>query len=105
MPSSLSTLNLHILLEQTKTGRTVALIAELTDCRVEADSRNEALVAIQALVNDRLSQVEVIPLEVSLKPSDRENPWTEFIGMFEGDAEFAEIAAELQAERDRDDLA
>jgi hypothetical protein len=36
---------------------------------------------------------------------ERENPWTEFIGMFEGDAEFAAIAAELRAERELDDVA
>ncbi|WP_339385968.1 hypothetical protein [Calothrix rhizosoleniae] len=29
-----------------------------------------------------------------------DNPWTEFIGMFEGDDEFAELTAELRAERE-----
>jgi predicted RNA polymerase sigma factor len=29
----------------------------------------------------------------------RETPWTEFIGMYEGDADFAEIMAEMRAER------
>ena len=53
-------------------------------------------------MSDRLSSVEVLPLEISLKEPVRENPWTEFIGMFEGDAEFAEMAAQWQAERDQD---
>jgi hypothetical protein len=58
--------------------------------------------AIQGLVSDRLSKVEVLPLAVSLNRPRQENPWTEFIGMFEGDAEFAEMAAEWQAEREQD---
>lgn len=29
----------------------------------------------------------------------RENPWTEFMGMYKDDPVFAEIAAELRAER------
>jgi hypothetical protein len=105
--TSTSAFNLHILLKQTEAGRTIASIAELANFQVEADTRKEALAAIQALVSDRLNNVEVLPLEVSLKQPDRENPWTEFIGMFERDAEFAEIAAQWQAEReqDADDLA
>jgi hypothetical protein len=102
MLSSTSAFNLHVLLEQTETGRTIASIAELANCQVEADTRKEALQAIQELVSDRLSRVEVLPLEVSLKQPVRENPWTEFIGMFEGDAEFAQMAAQWQAERDQD---
>jgi hypothetical protein len=92
--------NFHVLLKQTDSGRVVASIAELANCQVEAETRNEALVAIQALVGDRLSDVEVLPLEVSLKGVEGKNPWTEFIGMFEGDTEFAEMAAQLRAERE-----
>jgi predicted RNase H-like HicB family nuclease len=107
MPSSTTALNFHVLLEQTATGRTIASIAELANCQVEADTRKEALEAIQELVSDRLNNVEVLPLEVSLSEPERENPWTEFIGMFEGDDEFAEMAAQWQAERNQatDDLA
>ncbi|MEL7315500.1 MAG: hypothetical protein AAFN08_11145 [Cyanobacteria bacterium J06559_3] len=102
MPSSTADFNFHILLEQTKTGRTIASVAELANCQVEAATRQEALTAIRRLVSDRLSQVEVLPLSVSLQESDSDNPWTEFIGMFEGDAEFAAIAAEWRAEREQD---
>jgi len=92
--------NFHVLLKRTDSGRVLASIAELADCQVEAETRKEALVAIQALVGDRLSDVAVLPLEVSVKGIEAENPWTEFIGMFEGDAEFVEIAAQLRAERE-----
>jgi hypothetical protein len=43
---STSELNLHILLEQTAAGRTIASIAELANCQVEADTRKDALEAI-----------------------------------------------------------
>ncbi|HEY9908272.1 MAG TPA: hypothetical protein V6D18_11795 [Thermosynechococcaceae cyanobacterium] len=98
--SSTPAFNLHVLLEQTETGQTIASIAELADCRVEAGTRKEALAAIQALVSDRLSNVEVLPLEISSTPPVQKNPWTEFIGMFEGDAEFAEIASQWRTERE-----
>ena len=44
----------------------------------------------------RLANIEVLTLEVS------NNPWTEFIGMFEGDKEFADLAAQLRTERKLD---
>jgi hypothetical protein len=94
-------LNLHILLERTETGRSVAAIAEISDCQVEADTREEALVALHQLLKQRLAKMEIVPLAVFLEPL-RDNPWTEFIGMFEGDAEFAELAEELRAEREID---
>lgn len=100
--SSTSALNFHVLLEQTAAGRTIASIAELANCQVEADTRKEALKAIQELVSDRLSNVEVLLLEVTLSEPERENPWTDFIGMFEGDDEFAEIAASVGLENKSD---
>ena len=40
-----------------------------------------------------MAKIEVLKLEVS------NNPWTDFIGIFEGDDEFAELAAKLPKER------
>jgi predicted RNase H-like HicB family nuclease len=62
------------MLEQTESGQIIASIAELANCQVEADTRKEALEAIQELVSDRLNKVEVLPLEVSLDKTVRENP-------------------------------
>jgi hypothetical protein len=95
-------LNLHVLLEQTETGRSIAAIAEISGFQVEADTREEALMALQQLLKQRLTKMEIVPLSLSLESPVRENPWTEFIGMFEGDAEFAELAKELRAEREMD---
>jgi hypothetical protein len=96
-------LNLHILLGKTESGRTVASIAEMANCQVEANTRKEALEAIQVLVSDRLSNVEVLSLDISLNEKPvQENPWTEFIGIFEGNADFADMSAQWQAERNQD---
>jgi hypothetical protein len=69
---------------------------------MEPDTRKKALEVIQKLVSD----VEVLPIEFSVKESIRENSWTEFVGMFEGDTEFAEMAAKWRSERnwDEDDV-
>jgi len=37
-----------------------------------------------------------------LKLEVANNPWTEFIGMFEGDKEFTDLSAELRTERKLD---
>jgi hypothetical protein len=44
--------------------------------------------------------LEALPLETAPTAPVQKNLWLEFIGMFEGDAEFAEIAAQLRAERE-----
>lgn len=102
MISSMPAFNFHVLLEKTETGQTIASIAELANCRVEAATRQEALTAIQQLASDRLSNVEVLPLQVPASQVFRENPWIDLIGIFEEDSEFLEITEQLQAERDQD---
>jgi hypothetical protein len=98
-------LNFHFLLTQTDEGQVVASVAELADCQVTAASRDEAIAQLQELLRDRMAEVEVVPFELVIAGSiGRENPWEEFIGLYEGDADFAEIATELRAERGLDEL-
>jgi hypothetical protein len=59
-------LNFHTLWVQTMAGQVIAAIAELANCQVEAYHCKEALVVIRELVSDRLDQVEVLLLQVSL---------------------------------------
>ncbi|MBD2037966.1 hypothetical protein H6F76_23740 [Leptolyngbya sp. FACHB-321] len=58
------------MLKKTEAGRTVASIAELANFQVKADTRTEALTVIQALVSNRLKNVELLPLAASLKQFD-----------------------------------
>ena len=39
----------------------------------------------------------------SVNQPQSENPWTKFAGVFQGDADFAEIADNLRAERNVED--
>ena len=84
--------NFHILLEPIAPGQITASIAELPHCHFTAPTREAAINGIAVLVRDRLAKIEVIPF-----PTDRENPWLEFIGMFENDPDFHSIATELRA--------
>lgn len=104
-------IKLNLVLEHTAKGLSRARVLELPDCQVEASTHEQAIAQLRQIIIQRLAKARIVPLEIPLElPSalpERENPWTEFIGMFEGDAEFAEIAAELRAERelDLDDVA
>lgn len=93
-------LTLHLLVEKTKDGRSKASVLELPDCAVEAATEEQAIELLQQSVRDRLAETQIKKLEIPLEAKiERENPWLEFIGMYEGDADFAEIAAELRSER------
>lgn len=94
--ASLNSLSLHVLVELTSSGHFMASVPELPDCKALAETRLDAIAAVQQKVKARLANIEVLTLEIS------NNPWTDFIGMFEGDHEFAELAQELRAERELD---
>jgi hypothetical protein len=94
--TSLNRLSLHVLLEQASSGHFIASVPELPDCAASAKTRTDALAAVQEKVRARLTNIEVLTLEVA------NNPWTDFIGMFEGDDEFATLAQELRTEREMD---
>ncbi len=94
--ANLNKMSLHILIERGESGHFMASVPELVDCVAWAETREAAIAAVQEKVRARLANIEVLMLEVA------NNPWTEFIGMFEGDDEFAQLAAELRAERELD---
>ncbi len=94
--ASLNRLSLYVLVERTSSGYFMASVPELPNCLAEAETRSDAIAAVQEEVRARIANVEVLTLEIS------NNPWTNFIGMFEGDDEFAKLAQELRAEREMD---
>jgi predicted RNase H-like HicB family nuclease len=94
-------LNLHILLKSVGPEQFVASVAELSDCQVTALTKEAAITELQKMVQAHLAGTEILsfPVVQSEVVMDRENPGTEFIGMYEGAADSAEIMAELRAER------
>lgn len=94
--ANLNKISLNVLLEKAEAGHFMASVPELTDCVAWAETRETALAILQEKVKVRLANIEFMTLEVT------HNPWTDFIGMFEGDEDFAEIAAELRQEHQLD---
>jgi hypothetical protein len=95
-------LNFHFLLEEDACGQIVGTIAELPGCQVTAKTQEEAIDALQQMTRDRMAKITVVPFSINVNVEEveqKKNPWVEFMGMYEGDAVFAEIAAEQRAER------
>jgi hypothetical protein len=94
--------SLQILLEQQPDGQIRALVPALPDCSVSRATREDAIAAIQQMLSDRLSTLEI--LAVDLNPSqEAEKPWMKFAGVFKNDPDFAAIAQAIRAERDVED--
>ena len=97
----LTDFNLHNLLKSVNPGQFVASVAELSDIQVTATTKELAIEQIQQIVLAHLDGMEVLNFPVAReRVAKRENPWTEFIGIYEGDEDFAQIAAYLLAERE-----
>ena len=101
MNLDLADFNLHILLKSVNPEQFVASVAELKDIQVTATTKELAIEQIQQVVTAHLEGMEVLNFPVVREVvTKRENPWTEFIGMYEGDEDFAQISADLRAERE-----
>ena len=94
-------LNFHLLLKSVGPEQFVASVAELRDCQVTASTKEAAIEQLQKMVQVQLAETEVLsfPIVASAGVTEPENPWIEFIGMYEGDPDFAEMMAEMRAER------
>ncbi len=92
-------LKLHILLSRNNEGNVIASVLEFPNTQVEAPTTEQAVQELKKLLSTRLEKIEIIPLEIQLSQSEAENPWIKFAGAFKDDADFAEIANNLRAER------
>lgn len=98
-------LNFHFLLEEDSDGKIVGTIAELPGCQIVAMTPDEAIDALQQMTRDRMTKMTVVPFSVTVASAEeRKNPWLKHMGIYEGDADFAAIAAELRAERGLENL-
>ncbi|MEH2293392.1 hypothetical protein [Nostoc sp.] len=92
-------LKLHILLSRNNEGNVIASVLEFPNTQVEAPTTEQALLELKTLLSTRLEKIEIIAIEIQLPQSEAENPWIKFAGVFQDDADFAEIANNLRAER------
>lgn len=99
-PLQPTTITLHILLERTEEGKTIASVLELPNCSVEEPTDEQAIESLKKLIAFRLEKIEVIPLEIQLSQTQQvAHPCLKFAGVFKDDPDFAEIVEELRAER------
>lgn len=97
-----SSASLQILLEQQPDGQIRASIPALPNCSVNSATREAAITAIQQLLSERLTTLEI--LEVDLNPQqESEKPWMKFAGVFKDDPDFAAIVQSLREEREIED--
>lgn len=86
-----------ILVEQTDDGQSSATVLEFPDCRAIAITPQEAINQVQSRLTERLATAQIISFQIPTSPA--QNPWIEFAGMFKDDADFADIAQAIRAER------
>jgi predicted RNase H-like HicB family nuclease len=92
--TNLNKLPIHVLVERLDSGHFIASVPSLTNCVASAETREDAIASLQEKIRERLANIEILTIELS------NNPWIDFIGMFEGDEEFAELTEELRTERE-----
>ncbi|NJL89423.1 MAG: hypothetical protein HC916_06180 [Coleofasciculaceae cyanobacterium SM2_1_6] len=100
-PQPFSNFKVTLLLETLVSGQIMASIREFPDCRVEAETRETAIIQLQTTFLERLKRIEAITWDVSVPTVD--NSWMQFAGVFRDDPDFQEIMAEIRADRTTDD--
>ncbi len=96
-----TSLKVTLLLEAVKSGQVAASIREFPDCRVKAETREEAIAQIKATFLERVKNLEAISWNVPIP--EIEPTWMKFSGVFKDDADFAAIMESIRAERISDD--
>jgi len=102
-------LKVTLLVEALTSGEVAASVREFPDCRVKAETKEEAIMLriaianaqIQATFLERLKNIEAISWNVPIQTS--EPSWMKFAGVFKDDADFAAIMASIRDERTSDD--
>ena len=94
-------LKVTLLVEALTSGEVAASVREFPDCRVKAETKEEAIAQIQATFLERLKNIEAISWNVPIQTS--EPSWMKFAGVFKDDSDFAAIRSSIRDERTSDD--
>jgi hypothetical protein len=101
-PTSLATSTLQVLLEALPDGQFAAWALALPDCRVVADSRDGAIVALETRLEERRGAIEVIEFPGAIDHPE-EHPVMKFAGVFKDDPDFAAWHDRFWAEKQQID--
>jgi predicted RNase H-like HicB family nuclease len=100
-------ISVTLMLEPQASGRFVASAVEFPAFRIEAATEAEAIAELQRSLSEHVAHRKVMPWVIAVPPIDgvigKKPAWTEFVGIFENDADFAAIVDEMRAERESDD--
>jgi hypothetical protein len=77
----------------------LATVLELPECRVMADTVDNALLEVQQQLNRRLAKTEVVSVEIPNNSIQAEHPMLKFAGIFKDDHDFAAVVASFKQER------
>jgi hypothetical protein len=83
--------------EQQSNGQWLAQVLGWADCQAEAASREAAIVQIKQTLNDRLTQMDVVFIDLPTPQS--EDPWMKHAGMFQDEPLFDEVLEEIATYR------
>jgi predicted RNase H-like HicB family nuclease len=98
--SQTANLKVNILLETREDGSAIASILELPQYRVEAATREQALLKLNQLLVQHLEKIEVIPMEIELPQTKQsQKPWMKFAGVFKDDPDFDVVQQYIQEYR------
>jgi len=84
----------YVLVENGRQGHYTATVLGWPDCTAQGTTRQEALARVRQTLAARLTQAEIIPLEIEQSPP--KHPWLKFAGMFRDDPLFDEVLAEIE---------
>lgn len=90
LPSQMSYM---VSVEQKSSEHWSAQVLGWGDCHAEAESREAAVSQVKQVLNDRLSQMDLIVLDIPV-PSV-EHSWMKYAGMSENDPLFDEVLDEI----------
>jgi hypothetical protein len=86
-----------ISVEQQADGQWLAQVLGWADCQAEAASREAAIVQIKQTLNDRLTRMDVVFID--LPTPQTEDPWMKHAGMFQDEPLFDEVLGEIASYR------
>lgn len=92
--------NWNILIENTDDGFTVATVLEAPSLQTKDRTKQGAVAKVRELLQQRLSNAEIISIPVDIKSLSEQNSLMKFAGIFEGDSDFQDIVKDINAERE-----
>jgi len=86
-------MNYDVLVEKVENNGYVARVMAWSDCVVQADTRDEALAQVRQAIEARLTQADIVTIEVS---STKENLLLRFAGIWADNPDFDGFQKEIE---------